>query len=301
MLKPLRDNITEFRTRIETIYSVQNEQTGALKAELKNLLELNNTITSETRNLTRALKGDSKVQGDWGEMILDSLLEHSGLQKGVHYSTQESVKDDEGRNQRPDVILSLPEGKQIIIDSKVSLTAYVEWNSAEEGAAREAALVAHVASVRKHVKELSGKRYQDLLEKAPEFDVILTAEAKSIPLAYEMSRLSGKKYLLGRKAMKVYMKDPIKYELTSITTQHKQTLYLDGEDAAQMRGRRVLIVDDVISTGESLHALEALALEAGGNIVAKMAVLAEGDAAKREDLIFLERLPLFTADGKPIA
>jgi DNA recombination protein RmuC len=96
MLKPLRDNITEFRTRIETIYSVQNEQTGALKAELKNLLELNNTITSETRNLTRALKGDSKVQGDWGEMILDSLLEHSGLQKGVHYSTQESVKDDEG-------------------------------------------------------------------------------------------------------------------------------------------------------------------------------------------------------------
>lgn len=172
MLKPLRDNITEFRTRIETIYSVQNEQTGALKAELKNLLELNNTITSETRNLTRALKGDSKVQGDWGEMILDSLLEHSGLQKGVHYSTQESVKDDEGRNQRPDVILSLPEGKQIIIDSKVSLTAYVEWNSAEEGAAREAALVAHVASVRKHVKELSGKRYQDLLEKAPEFVIM---------------------------------------------------------------------------------------------------------------------------------
>ena len=172
MLKPLRDNITEFRTRIETIYSVQNEQTGALKAELKNLLELNNTITSETRNLTRALKGDSKVQGDWGEMILDSLLEHSGLQKGVHYSTQESMKDDEGRNQRPDVILSLPEGKQIIIDSKVSLTAYVEWNSAEEGAAREAALVAHVASVRKHVKELSGKRYQDLLDKAPEFVIM---------------------------------------------------------------------------------------------------------------------------------
>ena len=172
MLKPLRDNITEFRTRIESIYSAQNEQTGALKAELKNLLELNNTITSETRNLTRALKGDSKVQGDWGEMILDSLLEHSGLQKGIHYSTQESFKDTEGRNQRPDVILSLPEGKQIIIDSKVSLTAYVEWNSAEEGPAREAALMAHVGSVRKHVKELAGKRYQDLLDKAPEFVIM---------------------------------------------------------------------------------------------------------------------------------
>ena len=140
-----------------------------------------------------------------------------------------------------------------------------------------------------------------LLEKAPEFDVILTAEAKSIPLAYEMARLSGKsRYLLGRKAMKVYMKDVIKYELTSITTQHKQTLYLDGEDAAYMRGKRVLIVDDVISTGESLHALESLAQQAGGNIVGKMAVLAEGDAAKRDDLIFLEPLPLFTSDGKPI-
>ena len=139
-----------------------------------------------------------------------------------------------------------------------------------------------------------------LLKKVPEFDVILTAEAKSIPLAYEMSRLSGKKYLLGRKAMKVYMKDVIKYELTSITTQHKQTLYLDGEDAAMMSGRRVLIVDDVISTGESLHALEELALQAGGNIVGRSAVLAEGDAAKRKDLIFLEPLPLFTSDGKPI-
>lgn len=140
-----------------------------------------------------------------------------------------------------------------------------------------------------------------LLEKAPDFDVILTAEAKSIPLAYEMARLSGKsRYLLCRKAMKVYMKDVIKYELTSITTQHKQTLYLDGEDAAYMRGKRVLIVDDVISTGESLRALESLALQAGGNIVAKMAVLAEGDAAKRKDLIFLEPLPLFTSDGKPI-
>lgn len=140
-----------------------------------------------------------------------------------------------------------------------------------------------------------------LLKKAPEFDVILTAEAKSIPLAYEMARLSGKRYLLGRKAMKVYMKDVIKYELTSITTQHKQTLFLDGEDAAQMRSKRVLIVDDVISTGESLHALESLAEQAGGNIVGKMAVLAEGDAAKRDDLLFLEPLPLFTPDGKPIA
>ena len=172
VLKPLRDNIKDFRERVESIYSAQNEQTGSLKAELKNLMELNNTITAETKNLTRALKGDSKVQGDWGEMILDSLLENSGLQKGIHYSTQESIKDEQGRNQRPDVVLSLPDGKVIIVDSKVSLTAFVNWNAAEDPKEREAAMAAHVASVSKHVQELSAKRYQDLTDKAPEFVIM---------------------------------------------------------------------------------------------------------------------------------
>ena len=172
VLKPLRENIKDFRERVETIYSAQNEQSGALKAELKNLMELNSVITAETKSLTRALKGDSKVQGDWGEMILDSLLENSGLQKGIHYSTQESLKDSEGRNQRPDVVLSLPDGKVIIVDSKVSLTAFVEWNAAEEPKQKEAAMSAHIASVTKHVQELSAKRYQDLTDKAPEFVIM---------------------------------------------------------------------------------------------------------------------------------
>ncbi|MBR1958797.1 MAG: DNA recombination protein RmuC, partial [Tidjanibacter sp.] len=116
--------------------------------------------------------GDSKVQGDWGEMILDSLLENSGLQKGIHYSTQESIKDEQGRNQRPDVVLSLPDGKVIIVDSKVSLTAFVNWSAAEEPKEQEAAMAAHVASVSKHVQELSAKRYQDLTDKAPEFVIM---------------------------------------------------------------------------------------------------------------------------------
>ena len=172
VLKPLRENIKDFRERVETIYSAQNEQSGALKAELKNLMELNSVITAETKSLTRALKGNSKVQGDWGEMILDSLLENSGLQKGIHYSTQESLKDSEGRNQRPDVVLSLPDGKVIIVDSKVSLTAFVEWNATEDPKQREAAMSAHIASVTKHVQELSAKRYQDLTDKAPEFVIM---------------------------------------------------------------------------------------------------------------------------------
>ena len=138
-----------------------------------------------------------------------------------------------------------------------------------------------------------------LLAKAPAFDVMITAESKGIPLIYEMARLAGQnRYILARKSVKVYMTDVIRYDVTSITTQHQQTLYLDGADAAYMKGKRVLIVDDVVSTGESLLALEHLVNEAGGEIAGRMTVLAEGDARDREDLIYLEYLPLFRADGR---
>ena len=140
----------------------------------------------------------------------------------------------------------------------------------------------------------------ELLKKAPEFDVLVTAEAKSIPLIYEMSRQSGKEYIIARKGPKVYMKDVLKVKVNSITTAHEQILCIGSDDVEKMRGKRVLIVDDVISTGESLNALEALVNEAGGNICAKMAVLAEGDAADRDDIIFLEKLPLFDKDGNTL-
>lgn len=140
-----------------------------------------------------------------------------------------------------------------------------------------------------------------LLERCPAHDVLITAESKGIPLVCEMARMSGnERYVLARKAPKLYMKDVVSVEVSSITTDHKQTLCLDGKDAEYMKGKRVVIVDDVISTGESLRALEALVERAGGDIVGRMAILAEGDATKREDLIYLEKLPLFDADGKPI-
>ena len=136
----------------------------------------------------------------------------------------------------------------------------------------------------------------ELLKKAPEFDCIVTAECKGIPLAYEMSRQSGKKYFVARKGAKLYMKDPIKVDVKSITTVNVQSLYLDKSEADQMAGKRILVVDDVISTGESLKALETLLRATEGNVVAKMAVLAEGDAADRTDIIYLEKLPLFFHD-----
>ena len=149
--------------------------------------------------------------------------------------------------------------------------------------------------------ELTEKCAAALIAKAPEHDVIVTAESKGIPLAYEMCRLSGKnRYVLARKSVKLYMKDVVKCETQSITTSAKQTLYIDGDDAEYMKGKKVLIVDDVISTGGSLLSLENLVEQAGGTIVGKMTVLAEGDATERNDIIYLEKLPLFDGEGNPI-
>ena len=138
-----------------------------------------------------------------------------------------------------------------------------------------------------------------LLAKAPDFDVMITAESKGIPLAYEMSRQSGKPYIVARKGVKLYMRDAIMVHVKSITTSGVQTLCLGRDEKELMEGKRILIVDDVISTGESLNALEQLVDAVGGKIVGKFAVLAEGEAAERKDIKFLEYLPLFTPDGKP--
>lgn len=137
-----------------------------------------------------------------------------------------------------------------------------------------------------------------LLEKAPEFDLIVTAEAKSIPLAYEMARQAGQNdYIIARKGVKVYMEDVLSVNVNSITTENVQTLHLGKDEADRIKGRRILVLDDVISTGDSLRAIENLVLKAGGEIVGRMAVLAEGDAFDRTDITVLGKLPLFDGDG----
>ena len=142
---------------------------------------------------------------------------------------------------------------------------------------------------------------KELLARAPEFDLIFTAEAKSIPLAYEMARQAGlPNYIVARKSLKVYLEDAMSVSVKSITTNNVQKLFLAKGEAELMRGKRVLIVDDVISTGDSLRAMEQLATKAGASIVAKMAVLAEGDAFDRDDIIVLGKLPLFDKDGNPM-
>lgn len=141
--------------------------------------------------------------------------------------------------------------------------------------------------------ELTIAAAKAIIEKSPEFDYIVTPEAKSIPIAYEMSRQSGKKYFVIRKKPKIYMTDPVSVSVKSITTERVQTLILDSKDGEELRGKRVLIVDDVISTGASLSAVENLLEKFDANVVAKTAVFAEGDAADRDDIIYIEKLPLF--------
>ena len=142
---------------------------------------------------------------------------------------------------------------------------------------------------------------RDLLKLAPEYDYLISAEAKGIPLIHEMARQHGDAtYMLARKAPKLYMTGVMEVKVRSITTAAEQKLYIDTADAEKMRGKRILIVDDVISTGESLRAVETLVEQAGGIICGKMCILAEGDAQNRPDIIYLEKLPLFTADGEVI-
>lgn len=149
--------------------------------------------------------------------------------------------------------------------------------------------------------ELTVECAKELLKVAPEHDYIITAEAKGIPLIHEMARQNGEeRYMLARKNPKLYMTGVFEVNVRSITTEKDQKLYLDTADAELMKGKRILIIDDVISTGESLRALEQLVEAAGGIVAGKLCVLAEGDAAKRDDIIFLKPLPVFKPDGTPI-
>lgn len=162
LLTPLQTDLKGFREKVEEVYVKEVAGRSALGEQLRQLTDLNQTLRDETTNLTRALKGDSKAQGDWGEVILDRLLDSAGLQEGVHYRRQDSHRDDEGDRVIPDVVVYLPSDRQMVVDSKVTLTAYTEFASAEDKEARDRALKAHLDAVRRHIKGLSEKKYEKL-------------------------------------------------------------------------------------------------------------------------------------------
>lgn len=184
LLKPFSQSIEDFRKRVEEVYSTESKDRYSLKEQIKALNEMNLRISSEANSLTAALKGNSKIQGDWGEMILESILDGSNLVKGVHYTTQENFKDEEGADQRPDVILNLPEGKQIVIDSKVSLTSFVGYCDDGNAAERPRFLKEHLRSVRSHVDKLSRKKYQSLVD-SPDFVIMFVPNEPAFLLAMQ--------------------------------------------------------------------------------------------------------------------
>ncbi|WP_372878631.1 DNA recombination protein RmuC [Spongiibacter marinus] len=161
-LNPFREQLKGFQERVNQIYDIENRQHGELREQLKTLQEMNHSISREAHNLTRALKGDNKAQGNWGEVILERVLEESGLRKGHEYDTQQSFTDEQGRRRQPDVIVHLPDDKDIIIDAKVSLIAYERYCSSEDDSERSAALKEHIQSVRQHIGGLSTKAYQHI-------------------------------------------------------------------------------------------------------------------------------------------
>jgi DNA recombination protein RmuC len=162
LLKPFRDQLSDFRQRVETVHTNETRDRQALRSEIKSLQELNRQITEEASNLTRALKGDKKIQGNWGELILERVLERSGLRKGIEYETQGSYRDSDNQLLRPDVVVHLPDNRNLVVDSKVSLVAYQQWVISDEGSARDAALKQHMDAVRNHIRSLSDKDYSQL-------------------------------------------------------------------------------------------------------------------------------------------
>ena len=189
LLQPLKEKIKHFEDNIERRYLEETRDRVSLKKEIEQLRELNQQLSQDAGNLTAALKGDSKVQGDWGEVQLQLLLEKAGLQKDVHFRTQSSFRDSEGKTKRPDFIINLPDKKHLVIDCKVSLTAYERYCSAEDEKQRAKALKAHLESVRNHIKGLSKKKYQELYQiNSPDYLLLFIPVEPAFSLAVQQDQ-----------------------------------------------------------------------------------------------------------------
>ena len=186
ILKPLGEKIKSFEQSVEDKYLKDQKNKAGLSEQIKLLQETNQKISQDANNLAKALKGDSKVQGDWGELQLEVLLEKSGLNKGVHFRTQNSLKDDEGNDKRPDCIIDLPDNKNLIIDSKVSLSAYEQYANSEDELKKQVLLKQHLESIKKHIKDLAGKDYPNLYSiNTPDYVLMFVPIEPALTLALQ--------------------------------------------------------------------------------------------------------------------
>lgn len=186
LLNPLKERITEFEKKVEINSKESLEQSTALKEQLNNLKELNQQMTKEAESLTKALKGDSKAQGNWGEMQLEAILENVGLQKGIHYEKEKNYKNEDGANQRLDYIINLPDDKYLVLDSKVSLTAYSNYFEATDENEKQRFLKQHLDSILTHIKTLNDKNYQNLYEiNQPDYILMFVANEPALNIAFQ--------------------------------------------------------------------------------------------------------------------
>ncbi len=256
LVTPLQTKIRDFEQKVDEVYRTEAAERNSLRGEIKSLVELNHQISKEASNLANALKGDTKKQGNWGELILEKVLEFSGLRKDHEYKLQVSQQDDDGKRLQPDAIIYLPENKHIIIDAKVSLVAYDRYVSAQTDEERSIALLDHITSVKNHIKMLSEKNYPSLPElDAPDFTLLFMPIESSFGVAVQAdNELFG--YAWDRKIVIVSPSTLLATlrTISSIWKQERQTKNaLEIADrAGKMYDKFVGFVDDMISVGKRM-------------------------------------------------
>lgn len=261
ILNPLRDRIKDFEDKVDKTYKADSSERISLKEQLKHLTELNKQVSEEANNLVKALKGDSKKQGNWGEMILDKILEKSGLVEGEGYVKQFSINTEEGKRYQPDVVIKLPDNKHIIIDAKVSLVAYNACVNAENETDREKFLKEHLLSVRAHIKGLSEKNYQESTQfDTPDFVLLFLPIESSFSIALQGDN-ELYQYAWDRKIVLVSPTTLLATLRTvaSIWKQEKQTKHAIeiAEKAGALYDKFTLLVTDLIDVGKKMDAAKS--------------------------------------------
>ena len=238
LLKPFGERLDQFGKQVRDAYGDERKQQGELSEKLKQLFDLNQKMSEEAHNLTQALTGNTKVQGDWGELQLETLLQNAGLEKDVHYEMQDTARNEEGKLLRPDFIVRLPDNRMVVIDSKVSLTAYANWTAAEDKDTRKAAMKSHYGSMERHVRDLGEKRYQDLYGTTPDF--VLMYIPVEPALSVDFDRQDGLYQMAAGKKVVPVTTSTLLATLRLISFLWKQESQKKNAEAIASRGQQLL-------------------------------------------------------------
>ncbi|HXB13820.1 MAG TPA: DNA recombination protein RmuC [Bacteroidia bacterium] len=258
IMNPLRDKIKDFQEKVDKVYSTESAERNTLKGEIKKLVELNQKISEDANNLASALKGDSKAQGNWGEIILEKVLERSGLEKDREYKVQYSMIDTEGNRQQPDVVVFLPGEKHIIVDAKVSLTAYEAFVNAANDEEKSQNLLKHIVSVKKHIEELGKKNYQSLQQlHTPDFVLLFMPIESSFSTAVQADNELFN-YAWDRKIVIVSPSTLLAtlHTIASLWKQEKQArnVFEIAEESGKLYDKFCGLIEDLINVGKKMEA-----------------------------------------------